>query len=651
MYIGSCFALSLDINIFIISRLTEYFSSQGVVDTHIGGQDRASSLPTNQSQTKTVLLDSQRSQSLPSALVFHSSPEETWQAAQIVSQISRTSSQELSPGTSQSQGSRNHVQVDNSQVSNSRHQNLDDYHNLSSSGDHRVESDRDAGVEIPETQPSALEVFAAAASPQVLASIESEADLHNGQLQYQELPSSQESTESASSGTSLSNTSPRLAVKMSTIAPIPSHLVVGERRARSTKSRSPSNIPPRVATAPPASSAIPPLLMRDSIADLSRSRNRRSSLPRASIEESASMNPEVLTMRKLGRNEFIVPLPMMSQIRDVYDTIIKNKKKDIMSFLGELAAPGSDSMDMMIEELKLICDHQDLIVEESSTQNLDDSAQARYAVTISTKFLFIQQLLDSLRASKVHVVIVARHAILPILEALFRSQQYSYNRPDVAVDDLSGDLRKPGNDSLKVTLLPTWIEIRDCNVAPASVVVAFDSSFSVSQGGDEYAQILPINPKNPDKRAPLLWLVTTNSAEHIELCIPTDLESSERKDRLIQYVALTRKVVGILDFDSYPDPQEAARRAAEYILDDSMEAEWPLNPMPDIEILSFVNGASHHRSSSLTQSLFTPVEPKPQIRFKRPSVSGFSLSLWSQLLISCRISMLLTRILRVNVND
>lgn len=543
------------------------------------------------------------------------------------------------------------MQVDNSQVSNSRHQNLDDYHNLSSSGDHRVESDRDAGVEIPETQPSALEVFAAAASPQVLASIESEAGLHNGQLQYQELPSSQESTESASSGTSLSNTSPRLAVKMSTIAPIPSHLVVGERRARSTKSRSPSNIPPRVATAPPASSAIHPLLMRDSIADISRSRNRRSSLPRASIEESASMNPEVLTMRKLGRNEFIVPLPMMSQIRDVYDTIIKNKKKDIMSFLGELAAPGSDSMDMMIEELKLICDHQDLIVEESSTQNLDDSAQARYAVTISTKFLFIQQLLDSLRASKVHVVIVARHAILPILEALFRSQQYSYNRPDVAVDDLSGDLRKPGNDSLKVTLLPTWIEIRDCNVAPASVVVAFDSSFSVSQGGDEYAQILPINPKNPDKRAPLLWLVTTNSAEHIELCIPTDLESSERKDRLIQYVALTRKVVGILDFDSYPDPQEAARGAAEYILDDSMEAEWPLNPMPDIEILSFVNRASHHRSSSLTQSLFTPVEPKPQIRFKRSSVSGFSLSLWSQLLTSCRILMLLTRILRVNVND
>ncbi|KAB8303331.1 hypothetical protein EYC80_004764 [Monilinia laxa] len=184
---------------------------------------------------------------------------------------------------------------------------------------------------------------------------------------------------------------------------------------------------------------------------------------------------------------------------------------------------------------------------------------------------------------------------------------------------MPGNPGEPEKDLMQVTLLPTWIDVRDCIVAPASVVVAFDSSFSESQGGDEYYQIMPFDPRNPDKRAPLLWLVTANSVEHVELCIPTTLESSERKDRLVQYVTQTRKVVGLLDTNTYPDPQQAARRAAEYVMDDSLEAEWPINPMPDIEIASFDNRANNRLTNSMAQSLFSPIEPTGQSGYKRPS--------------------------------
>ncbi|APA06148.1 hypothetical protein sscle_01g009180 [Sclerotinia sclerotiorum 1980 UF-70] len=614
--------LSLEIpdSYLLSDPFTKSSPAQGV-NTQTASQDRASSLPNDNPHSRTLLSDSQRSQSLPSFTNLDSSPEATCQAAQIISQIPSTSSQDLNRENSQSQGSLDHVQADNSEVSEFTTTHLDQYleghHHLSKfvSEKHCVIHSRETRTEIPETQPSASEPSTEAALPQVLASIESGAHLQNAELQSQESPLSQGPAGLAwSSGRNSPLHSSYLVEKMSAVGSSASHLAVGERTARSTKSRSPSSMPPRVATAPPTGSTNHLLPMRDSITDTSRPRNRAVSMPRSSIE-STDMSPNVLTIRKLGRNEFIIPLPMMTQVRDVYDTTIRNKKNDIVSFLGRSStAPDSDSMDLMIEELKLICDHQDLIVEESSTQSLDDSAQARYAVTISTKFLFIQQFLDSLRAAKVHVVILARDAILPILESLFRWQQYNYSRPDIP-----GNPGKSEKDLMEITLLPTWIDVRDCIVSPASVVVAFDSSFSASQGGDEYSEILPFDPRNPDKRAPLLWLVITNSIEHVELCIPATLESSERKDRLVQYVAQTRKFIGRLDTSIYPEPQQAARGAAEYVLDDSIEAEWPIMPMPNIDISLPGHGAFNRQPDSLTQSLFSPVEPISQSGFKRPS--------------------------------
>ncbi|KAK6608445.1 endosomal cargo receptor [Botrytis cinerea] len=604
--------LSLEIpDSYAVSDTPPKSSQTQGVDAHISSQDRASSLPTGQSQPEIVLSESQRSQSLPSAPNNNSSSEEAWQAAQIVTQVPRTLSQDHFCGNPESQGSKDHVQVDNTQVSNLAPTSPElNHHHLSesnsASGSQSNNGNRVALIEDHQTQPSGSEPSAGA---QVLESIEFEAGLYNAQLESQEPLFSQDQAGLAwsSSGDLPAIASP--STKMSAV----SHLAVGERRARSTKSRSPSTLPPRVATAPPTSSSNLPLPMRDNITDVPKPRNRATSMPRASIE-SPSMSPNILTVRKLGRNEFIIPLPMMNQVRDVYDTTVRDRKNDIISFLGESpTAADSETMDLMIEELKLICDHQDLIVEESSTQSLDDSTQARYAVTISTKFLFVQQFLDSLRSTKVHVVILAREMILPILEALFRFREYNYSRPDI-----SGTPEKVTKDSMQITLLPTWIDVRDCLVAPASVVLAFDSSFPTSEVRDEYHQILPLDPKNPEKRVPLLWLVTTNSVEHIELCIPTR-GSSRRKDKLVQYITQTRKVVGRLDTTIYPEPQQAAIAAAEYILEDPMEVSWPIVPMPDIDIPLPGYGAFNRRSDSLTQSLFSPAAPTIQPGSKRPS--------------------------------
>jgi hypothetical protein len=534
-------------------------------------------LPIRKPQSE-ILTDSQRSQSEPVGTNINSSSEGAWQGAQLVSQLSIPRTQELllERPSSQHSFSGPPVQVYKTQSSQSTHSE--------SIQDHR---------------PAAIEIAEKSSSP-VVASIEKEESLGRAQPQVQEIVSSEDVTKAvwSSSNPLLPRPSP-IPVNMERIASV----------SRATSSRSPSSVPSRIEPSSAHTDRLLPL--RDHAHDIARSQSM--SLPRVSIEPRPSSTPDYLAVRQLGQNEFIIPLPMMGPVRDVYDTTIKNMKEQIVKFLRNSSADPEvvSTMDTMLEELKLLCDHQDLVVRESSTQDLDDNAQARYAVTISTKFLFIRHFLDALRTSKSHVVIFARDPILPILEALFRSQDYSYDRPDV-----------PGNsnvskDPMQVTLLPTWIDPRDSLVAPASVVIAFDSS---SQGEEEYHHLLPYNPRNPTKRAPLLSLVTTNSIEHLELCIPTTLDSTERKERLVEYVAQTRKAVGKLDMSIYPNPEQAAKGAAEYVVNDSPNAIWPFMPMPDIPLGLLQDGRNILSSESSAGTFFSPLE-EAKTGFKRPSVS------------------------------
>ncbi|PQE24183.1 HDA1 complex subunit protein [Rutstroemia sp. NJR-2017a BVV2] len=556
-------------------EIPDSFAEEGHQDSSRPVTSRSEAV-TTLNKGLTFISSPPRSQSEPVGTNIHSSSEGAWQGAQLVSQLSIPHTQELllERPSSQHSFSEPLVQVYKTQSSQRTH-----------SGS------------IQDCRSAAIEIVQKNSSP-IVASIEKEESLGGAQPQVQEIVSSEDVTKAAWSS---SNPLP----------PRPSPISVNMERitsvSRATSSRSPSSVPSRIEPSSAHTDRLLPL--RDHAHDIARSQNM--SLPRVSIEPRPSSTPDYLTVRQLGQNEFIIPLPMMGPVRDVYDTTIKNMKEQIFKFLRNSPADPEvvSMMDTMLEELKLLCDHQDLVVEESSTQNLDDNAQARYAVTISTKFLFIRQFLDALRTSKSHVVIFARDPILPILEALFRSQDYSYDRPDV-----------PGNsnvskDTMQVTLLPTWIDLRDCIVAPASVVVAFDSS---SQGEEEYYHILPYNPRNPTKRAPLLSLVTTNSIEHLELCIPTTLDSTERKERLVEYVAQTRKSVGKLDMSIYPNPEQAAKGAAEYVVNDSPDAIWPLMPMPDIPLGLLQDGRNILSSESIAEPFFSP-QGEAKTGFKRPS--------------------------------
>lgn len=279
---------------------------------------------------------------------------------------------------------------------------------------------------------------------------------------------------------------------------------------------------------------------------------------------------------RLAPMEHIVPLPLFSNIRKIYESTIRNNKREIQEFSSnDIADPPLDlRMERMVDTLKKLGDHQDIDSEETPSQaNMTDDIIKKWAETCSTKCAFVRELLDALRSVEIQVLIVARRGrMLDILEAMCRSQRYSYERPDQYRD--SG---QSGKGLLRVKLVPTGDD-RGCPTA--EVVIAFDETFRTAK--KEY-----LDRRN--KPATVLSLVVTNSAEHLELCIPkTPTKSRERTQALVNAIVDRRHDVGKLYVDDVP-PDIAAARVARYLISlvSRVDSPWPLAPIGVIPGLDF----------------------------------------------------------------
>jgi hypothetical protein len=295
--------------------------------------------------------------------------------------------------------------------------------------------------------------------------------------------------------------------------------------------------------------------------------------PKASPEvESESTMLRVITQ---GEDEYIVPLPMVSQTRDIYVQTLLNYKSQRLSFLTDEVFDQSlvGEIDNMLNELIRLCDHQDLILNDFSTQRMDsEETQAKWAENISTKCIFLAELLPQLQPYDQHIVVLVRSGrMLEILESLFKWHGFVYNRAD--------EPGWNGNDAggpMRVTLLPTGGEIYI--VESASVVIAFDSTAeSVS-----YLNEIRAHPSS-STLAPLVSLITTHSVEHLEKCFPTNIEPIERKIKIVSCLSKISDNVGKLDLEQYPDPPNAAKAVAEYVVNITSGEVWPIPPMPEIE--------------------------------------------------------------------
>jgi hypothetical protein len=309
-------------------------------------------------------------------------------------------------------------------------------------------------------------------------------------------------------------------------------------------------------------------------------------------EEQPSETGEVtLSLPPMKPTDHVILLPLASLVRNVYKATITNRKREILAFVNgeEIDHKVVEQMDAMVEELKMLTDHQDLITDMSLTQStVPDEHQAKWAETCSTKCLFIRYLLDGLRREEKHVAILARPGrMLDILESILKVNGFIYERPD---RPSRSNNRAVG--PLRVTLLPTGLNGGQYVVNRADAVIAFDETFRVSE---RYSNILRAHLYEPGKLSPLISLVVAYSAEHIEFCLPKFEDPIERKICLVNFIAQKREKLGDLD-DGVPWPQEAAVAVAQYLRVD--KPTWPLPENPEITGLEVLDPSLQHQIQS-----------------------------------------------------
>lgn len=333
-------------------------------------------------------------------------------------------------------------------------------------------------------------------------------------------------------------------------------------------------------------------------------------VPQLSDEESDSdyhsgdqeENPEgSLSLLTLGRNEHVFLTHLVSSVQDIYEKHQKKNRPLFKDFVKNFESASSQvlsKVDKVISELKLIGDHQDLLSGPTASQQ-DSSTETvfKWAITCSPKCLFLQKLFESLRPHDINIAILARPGqTLDILTSMLEAQKVSYGRPDAGKEAYfdGGDLR--------VTLLPTGFADGQYVVGYVDGVIAFDSSFFT---GEVYTTLLRSHTYDPNLVAPLISLVTNQSAEHIELCLSKNMDPKERKAYLCSFLGqIGKNRAGEL---IKPRPEEAAPAIAGFLVkckesESPDRPDWPISQDLGIHDLD-IPSLSSQQSESSTQPL------------------------------------------------
>ena len=337
--------------------------------------------------------------------------------------------------------------------------------------------------------------------------------------------------------------------------------------------------------------------------------------PDIEAEPEAELASTTLRVLPQGRREYVIPLPMVSHARDVYVNAIRSRKKQRYEFLTDEVFETSlvGEIDEMMNELDLLCSHQDLIQEDFSTQRMEEySIQAKWAENVSTKCIFLVEFLSSMQTEPKQIAILVRPGrMLEIIEAVLNWHSFVYSRAD-----RPGYTGNTSGGPMKISLIPTQGEILEFD--PPSIVIAFDSTST----SIPFMKDLRTNPSSPATLVPLLSLVVINSIEHLERCFGRNLEPVERKIKLVSCLTQIKDNVGKLGIGNY-DPPAAASAVANYVMNGAMDGTWPLPSLPDIEDLQLdvdssqsqqpQDDSSEMLSSSISQAQISQFGTKRQL--------------------------------------
>lgn len=293
-------------------------------------------------------------------------------------------------------------------------------------------------------------------------------------------------------------------------------------------------------------------------------------------------------MPLLGRMEFIVGLPMNTEVHNCYQQAVYNLKDAIEAFTRTENPPNASLIQQMkeiVQRLNNFCSHQDLEDEAALNARTNNTAEseAKWAETCSTKFEFLRHFLSYARHKEIKVAILARPGpIQDILETFLRAKKIVFARPTkLRFSDSSA------KGTTSVTLIESGKEGESILVGRATVIIAMDDSFNASE---RHIQAFRQHVVRASQLGPVVRLVVANSPEHIQMCIPSNLSETLRMQVLVASVALSRQQVGVLPAN-YPSPAVAATQVVDSLPKHSLENydkmvdKWKIPPLGAISYI------------------------------------------------------------------
>jgi len=248
-----------------------------------------------------------------------------------------------------------------------------------------------------------------------------------------------------------------------------------------------------------------------------------------------------------------------------------------------------------------ITTHIDLIQGETMTQASQERQppeRMHWDKSVSSKFEFLSRFLDLLRDVNLHVVLLAGEGLYTITQTFLVDKGVKFQLPSGEITDASQPC------SLSVTLLPSSSSKPQPVTRQAAVIICLDDRVDLHQ---PRMRALREDFVDPDKLAPVLLLVVVNSPQHIDLCVPEELDHVARLRTIIGCAALHRHDIG-KSYD-HPLPDDAAIAVSQYLLTlDEGNASWPLPPINHMDsIETFISTQSQDTDES--QSSVTSAMP------------------------------------------
>jgi hypothetical protein len=278
-------------------------------------------------------------------------------------------------------------------------------------------------------------------------------------------------------------------------------------------------------------------------------------------------------------NEYIVTLPFPANQRPLYVQKIRDAKAELEEFdqlfYNEMLREAKSSLLHRINGLVMslfdICDYPENFSASAKVQMSAKDIQ-KSAVESNSKFAFVWELLNELRERPLKVLIVARSKdLLDLLTDLAKAEGYAFSRTSLGMIQYDHS-----TSPLSIVLALCDQNIPD-KVTDFQLVIAFDFGFKTSPYARE------IEERKID--APvltLLHLVLTHSIDHLDLSIPTEIPSVERKRALLYAIVRSRQLIHQPDV-GYGKPHELAFIFGEQIKEPSSDFFWePIEVPPGI---------------------------------------------------------------------